>query len=279
MSAIPPWVDPLYLVAEAGALISQTSNVRRIFGVPIHAATTAQTIELCNNSIQTQERLVIGVVNAAKIVRMQKQPPLRKAVLGADLVLADGMSVVWASRILGQPLPERVAGIDLFYSLLDLANIHNYRVYLLGAEQSVLDKVIECINEKYANVGIAGSQNGYFKEEESAEVAENIRKSNADILFVAITSPKKEVFLEAYGDMLDVPVCHGVGGTFDIMAGKVKRAPEIWQRLGIEWLYRTLQEPKRMWKRYLVTNSQFLWMLLIELTRKVRKPSHRAGKS
>ena len=247
--------------------------------MPIHAATTAQTIELCNNSIQSQERLVIGVVNAAKIVRMQKQPPLREAVLGADLVLADGMSVVWASRILGQPLPERVAGIDLFYSLLDLANKHNYCVYLLGAEQNVLDKVIQRINEKYPNVGIAGSQNGYFTDQEAATVAENIRNSNADILFVAITSPKKEVFLEAFGDNLNVPVCHGVGGTFDIMAGKVKRAPEFWQRMGLEWLYRTLQEPKRMWKRYLVTNSQFLWMLLVELTRKVHKPSAKESKS
>ena len=272
-------MDPLHLATEKPTMISQTSNIRQIFGVPIHATTAAQTIELCNSSIQEQERLVIGVVNAAKIVRMQKQPQLRDAVLGADLVLADGMSVVWASRILGQPLPERVAGIDLFYSLLDLANKHNYCVYLLGAEQNVLDKVIERINETYPNVGIAGSQNGYFKEEESAAVAKNIRNSNADILFVAITSPKKEVFLEAYGDNLRVPVCHGVGGTFDIMAGKVKRAPEIWQRLGIEWLYRTFQEPRRMWKRYLVTNTQFLWMLLIELTRKVCKLPAKVSKS
>ena len=96
-------------------MISRASEVRQLFGVPIHAVTTAQTIELCDNAIRAHDRLVIGVVNAAKIVRMQKQMSLREAVLRADLVLADGMSVVWASRILGQPLPERIAGIDLFY--------------------------------------------------------------------------------------------------------------------------------------------------------------------
>ena len=279
MSAVPPWMDPLHLARQARAMIIQTSEVRRIFGVPIHAATTAQTIEMCNNSIQSQDRLVIGVVNAAKIVGMKKQPSLREAVLGADIVLADGMSVVWASRILGQPLPERVAGIDLFYSLLELANKQSYSVYLLGAEQNVLDKVIEQISESYSGVRIAGAQNGYFAEDESATVARNIKDSNADILFVAITSPKKEVFLDAFGETLNVPVCHGVGGTFDIMAGKTKRAPEIWQRTGFEWLYRTLQEPRRMWKRYLVTNSQFLWMLLVEFTKRNRKQYARARES
>ncbi|MCH6547944.1 MAG: WecB/TagA/CpsF family glycosyltransferase [Gemmatimonadetes bacterium] len=121
------------------------------------------------------------------------------------------------------------------------------------------------------NARIAGSQNGYFDEDDAAGIAEDIRSSRADILFVAITSPKKELFLEAYGDRLGVPVCHGVGGTFDIMAGKVKRAPSVWQKTGLEWLYRTFQEPRRLWKRYLVTNSVFIWMVLRELVRKRRK--------
>lgn len=252
-------------------MISRASEVRQLFGVPIHAATTAQAIELCDNAIRAHDRLVIGVVNAAKIVRMQKQMSLREAVLRADLVLADGMSVVWASRILGQPLPERIAGIDLFYSLLDLADRHRYSVYLLGAEQNVLDIVMKRVRESYPNARIAGSQNGYFDEDEAAGIAEDIRFSRADILFVAITSPKKELFLEAYGDRLGVPVCHGVGGTFDIMAGKVKRAPAVWQKTGFEWLYRTFQEPRRLWKRYLVTNSVFIWMVFRELVRRRRK--------
>ncbi len=271
MSAVSPRVDPLRLASEARVLISRASEVRQLFGVPIHAATIAQTIELCDNAIRAHDRLVIGVVNAAKIVRMQKQMSLREAVLRADLVLADGMSVVWASRILGQQLPERIAGIDLFYSLLDLADRQRYSVYLLGAEQNVLDIVMKRVRESYPNARIAGSQNGYFDEDDAAGIAEDIRSSRADILFVAITSPKKELFLETYGDRLEVPVCHGVGGTFDIMAGKVKRAPSVWQKTGLEWLYRTFQEPRRLWKRYLVTNSVFIWMVLRELVRKRRK--------
>ncbi len=252
-------------------MISRVSKVRQLFGVPIHAATTAQTIELCDKSIRAHDRLVIGVVNAAKIVRMRNEIPLREAVLGADIVLADGMSVVWASRILGLPLPERIAGIDLFYSLLDLADRQGYSVYLLGAEQNVLDIVMKRIRESYPHARIAGSRNGYFVEDNAASIAEDIRSSRADILFVAITSPKKELFLDAYGDRFGVPVCHGVGGTFDIMAGKVKRAPVVWQKTGFEWLYRTFQEPRRLWKRYLVTNSVFIWMVLQELVRKRRK--------
>lgn len=271
MSAVSPRVDPLHLASEARVLISRASEVRQLFGVPIHAATTVQTIELCDNAIRAHDRLVIGVVNAAKIVRMQKQTSLREAVLRADIVLADGMSVVWASRILGQPLPERIAGIDLFYSLLELANRQRYTVYLLGAEQTVLDIVMKRVCESYPNARIVGSQNGYFDEDDAASIAEDIRSSRADILFVAITSPKKELFLEAYGDRLGVPVCHGVGGTFDIVAGKVKRAPSVWQKTGLEWLYRTFQEPRRLWKRYLVTNSVFIWMVLRELVRKRRK--------
>ena len=114
-------------------------------------------------------------------------------------------------------------------------------------------------------VVIAGRQNGYFSEEQQNQVAENIAAAKADVLFVAITSPKKEQFMAKWGDVMQVPVVHGVGGSFDVFAGKVKRAPLIWQKLGMEWLYRVLQEPGRLWKRYLVTNTLFIGMLLKEI--------------
>jgi len=235
--------------------------VRDILNVPIHAATRAETVEACNRAVAADVYLLIGVINVAKLVAMQKNVDLREAVGDADLVVADGMGVVWASRILGQPLPERVAGIDLFLDLVDLAERAKYSIYFLGAEQSVLDECTRRILVAHPDLKIAGSRNGYFDESESAQVASDIAMSEADILFVGMTSPFKEQFLARFGDTLGVSVCHGVGGSFDVVAGKVKRAPERWQRWGAEWLYRLIQEPRRMWKRYLTSNSMFVWLV------------------
>jgi N-acetylglucosaminyldiphosphoundecaprenol N-acetyl-beta-D-mannosaminyltransferase len=167
-------------------------------------------------------------------------------------------------------VPERIAGIDLFTSLLELADRQRYAVYFLGAEQAVLDEVVRRTRADHPGMRIAGARNGYFDDAEAESVARAIREARPDILFVGITSPKKEVFLSRWHDWMDVPVCHGVGGSFDVIAGKTKRAPRLWQRMGMEWFYRTLQEPRRLWKRYLVTNSIFLWMVASELARSHR---------
>lgn len=246
---------------------SSTLEVKLLFGIPIHAATIQQAVERCERAILTRERLLVGVVNAAKLVNMRRQAQLRQAVLDADLVLADGVSVVWASRLLRRSLPERVAGIDLFEHLLRLGNQKHYSVFFLGAEQAVLDEVVRRARARYPHLRIAGYRNGYFKDDEAPSIAEAIRSARPDILFVGITSPHKEEFLAQFGPMMNVPVCHGVGGSFDVMAGRVKRAPLLWQRCGCEWLYRVLQEPRRLWKRYLITNSIFMWMVLRELLR------------
>jgi N-acetylglucosaminyldiphosphoundecaprenol N-acetyl-beta-D-mannosaminyltransferase len=238
--------------------------LRRLFGVGVHAVTMDQALGICRRAVQTRRHLNIGVVNAAKIVAMRRSPLLFDAVAGADLVLADGMAVVWAAKILRQPLPGRVTGIDLFERLLRLANECRYGIYFLGATQQVLDEVLRRVGRDHPHLRIAGSRNGYFSEDQAAGVAEDIRRSRADMLFVAMTSPKKELFLGRFGRRLDVAVCHGVGGSFDVLAGKVSRAPHAWQALGLEWLYRVLQEPRRMWKRYLVTNVQFASLLLHE---------------
>ncbi len=238
--------------------------VRRLLGVDVHAVTMEQTLAICRRAIETHSHLNIGVVNAAKIVAMRRDRHLHEAVAGSDLVLADGMAVVWAGKLLRQPLPGRVAGIDLFEQLLGLANQHRYGVYFLGATQEILNEVVQRVQRKYPHLRIAGSRNGYFPDDQAGGVADEIKNSRADLLFVAMTSPKKELFLDRFGDHLGVAICHGVGGSFDVLAGKVRRAPRIWQRLGLEWLYRVIQEPRRMWKRYLVTNVQFLGLLLEE---------------
>jgi N-acetylglucosaminyldiphosphoundecaprenol N-acetyl-beta-D-mannosaminyltransferase len=239
--------------------------VRQLFGIPIHALTMAQTIAHCDQTIRLQRRLMIGVVNAAKVVNMRRTPILGQAVLQSDLVLADGMAIVWASRILRQPLPERVAGIDLFERLLQLANERNYSIYLLGATQDVMDRLLDRITTQYPKLRIAGSRNGYFDGAQAEQIALQIKELHPDMLFLGMTSPKKEIFLAQWAGLLDVAVCHGVGGSFDVLSGQVKRAPAVWQRLGLEWLYRVVQEPRRMWRRYLVTNSIFICLLLREI--------------
>jgi len=209
--------------------------------------------------------MLIGVVNASKVVHLRHDPLLRDSLLECDMIVADGQSVVWASRLVHQPLPERVAGCDLFESLLAVAHRDGRSVYLLGAKPEVLRLLEARIQERFPGLRMAGSRDGYFKDSESADVAAEIRESNADMLFLGITSPKKEIFLGTYGDSLGVPVMHGVGGSFDVLAGITKRAPERWQRMGLEWAYRTLQEPRRMWKRYLTTNTQFMVLLAREI--------------
>jgi len=244
-----------------------THTTRELFGVPVAAITMDTTLGLVEEAVVTRRPLQIGVVNAAKLVNIQRDTELRADVLSSDLVLADGMAVVWASRLLGRGLPERVTGIDLMMGMLTRANAAGYRVYCLGATPEVLGGVLGRIKREYPGIAIAGSHHGYFKETEEGAVAAHIEAARPDILLIAMTSPRKERFLSRWSRQLAVPVCHGVGGSFDVFAGYVQRAPERWQRMGLEWLYRIKQEPRRLWKRYFTTNSAFVAMVAGALLR------------
>jgi N-acetylglucosaminyldiphosphoundecaprenol N-acetyl-beta-D-mannosaminyltransferase len=236
-----------------------------LFGLPIDPFTLEDTLELAESAIRDNHRLLIGVVNAAKITKLKADPILRDSLLEADVLLADGQSVVWASRLAGRPLPERVAGIDLFESLLASADVHGHRVFLLGARPEVLAGVQAEIARRWPGVVVCGARDGYFTEDEGDAVAEQIRAAAPDMLFLGMTTPKKEIFLGRYGDALGVSVLHGVGGSFDVLAGVTRRAPRLWQRLGMEWAYRMVQEPRRLARRYLVTNLAFVGLLVLEL--------------
>ena len=247
--------------------MSQPSPARDILGVPVDPLTLDQVLDRVSDTIAQRQRLQIGVVNAAKVVNMRRDPALREDVLSSGLILADGIAVVWAARLLGRRLPERVAGIDLMHGMLRRGSTAGWRFYCLGATREVLEKVVERIGSDYPGAVVAGYRDGYFKDAEEEQVAAEIAAARADILLVAMTSPKKEKFLARWSETLGIPVCHGVGGSFDVMAGKVDRAPEAWQRLGLEWLYRVKQEPGRLWRRYLVTNTLFCGMLAREWVR------------
>jgi N-acetylglucosaminyldiphosphoundecaprenol N-acetyl-beta-D-mannosaminyltransferase len=159
-------------------------------------------------------------------------------------------------------LPERVAGIDIMVELLKAADKKHWRVYFLGARPEVLSRLVENVKKDFPGVQIAGYRDGYFTEAQEEDVATTIMNSNADILFVGISPPKKEIVLGRWSQYTNVPVCHGVGGSFDVLAGVTKRAPLWMQKCGLEWFYRVVQEPGRMWKRYLTTNVVFVGLSL-----------------
>ena len=229
-----------------------------VLGIDVFSVRMAQLLNICEEHIDSKKALLLGVVNVAKLVNCHKNVELQRSLMEADIVLADGLPIIWLSRMLGDPLPERVTGIDIMYELLKEANKKHYRVYFLGAKSDVLQKMIKTIQKDYPGIAVAGYRDGYFDKDEEQDVAKNIKDSHADILFVGISSPKKENFLKNWLNFIDVPICHGVGGSFDILAGVTNRAPIWMQKCGLEWLYRVIQEPRMMWKRYLITNMIFI---------------------
>ncbi len=222
---------------------------------------TLQTIEEFIRSGQPHQHVV---VNVDKLVKASRDQELRQIINDCALVNVDGMPVVWASRLLGKPLKERVAGVDLFESLMRRSAEKGWRVFLLGAREEVISGVKQIYQQKYPGLIVAGYRNGYWKPEEEAGVVEQIRSAKADLLFVAISSPKKEQFLGRYQAEMKIPFAMGVGGTFDVAVGKVKRAPIWMQKVGLEWFYRFLQEPRRMFRRYFIEDMAFFWLLLKE---------------
>jgi N-acetylglucosaminyldiphosphoundecaprenol N-acetyl-beta-D-mannosaminyltransferase len=241
----------------------------KIFGFSLHPWTMNDSVGEIERRLELGQFTQHSVVNAAKLVNMMEDAELRRSVESSDIVNIDGMGVVWGGRLLGLDIPERVTGIDLFYRLLDLSRRKSYPVYFLGASDEVAKKVVENTARDFPGLNIAGHHHGYFWENE-LKVVELIKRSGAKLLFVAINSPKKENFINRWKTELGVDFVMGVGGTFDVVAGKTKRAPIWMQNAGIEWFYRVMQEPGRMWKRYLRTNIRFGYLLIREKCSKTR---------
>ncbi|MCH9698053.1 MAG: WecB/TagA/CpsF family glycosyltransferase [Gammaproteobacteria bacterium] len=231
-----------------------------LLDIPMHVATMQETLNQIDQRLNKQQFTQHVVINVAKLVNMRKDDHLRSSVEACDIINIDGMGIVWGARLLGHSISERVAGIDLFHELLELAAHKDYPVYFLGATQDILDQAVGAAKDAHPKLKLAGYHHGYFWNDE-ASVVEKIHASGAKMLFVAITSPKKENFINTWKDQLGVDFVMGVGGTFDILAGKTRRSPKWMQNCGLEWLFRVLQEPERMWKRYLITNSVFAWLL------------------
>jgi N-acetylglucosaminyldiphosphoundecaprenol N-acetyl-beta-D-mannosaminyltransferase len=238
-----------------------------ILGCPIDAITLEETVTRVEQAIAARATCQHVSINAAKLVKFQSDEVLRDAVLGCELITADGQSVVWASRLLGQPLPERVTGIDLMHALFEAARLRGHRVYLLGAREQVLERAAAEVQSSYAGISIVGRHHGYFGPDEEPEIVSSIAEAHADMLFVALETPAKELFLARNRERLGIPFVMGVGGAFDVLAGLRRRAPGWMRRAGLEWLYRLAQDPRRLAARYVVGNSRFIWLVVRERVR------------
>ncbi len=233
------------------------NTVPSYFGLKIYTDTQKSAISTIQQNIETKTPTFIACLNVYKMSYAFRMPGFSKILSKANMLITDGVSVLLTARLLGCPVKERITGVQLFCDLLEVAHQHRYRIFFLGSQEAVLQKVLDKIRAEYPNLIVAGYQNGFFEDE--AAIADRIRESNSDILFVAMGSPKQELFMEQYADRLGVPIRMGVGGSFDVFSGLTPRAPLLSQKLGLEWLYRCVVEPKKYLRRYSQTIPIFLY--------------------
>jgi len=238
------------------------NNRKRIkfSGVRIDNLTMQEVINKIEKLIKEKKSSYIVTPNAAHIVLLQKDKEFKEVYKHASLVLCDSMPLFWATKILGFPLKQRITGTDLLFSLSKLSLRKNYKIFFLGAKEQIIEKASENLQHKFPNLQIAGIHNGYFSD--NNKTIEKINKVKPDMLFIGMGFPKQEKWIHKYIDQIDTKVIICIGGVFDVVAGKTKRAPMWMQKCGLEWFFRVCQEPRRLWKRYLISNTIFIWLVL-----------------
>ena len=236
----------------------------RFLNTVIDVLDTDETVKLVEKYVQTKTALHLMGVNADKVNEINENEIMKRIVNSCGIINADGASIVMASRYLKKPLPERVAGIDLMEQLIRLSEAKGYTVYLLGAKQVVVAKTAEVLVEKYPKLRIIGFRNGYFQKSECHEISNELKEKKPDFVFVGITSQIKEYLIEYLQNDGNNSVFMGVGGSFDVISGMIPRAPLWMQKANLEWLFRVIQEPKRLFKRYFFGNLQFIMSVIKE---------------
>jgi len=232
-------------------------------------ASVDQCIAWCNGPRVAH---TVVTLNAALLCMMRRDEELRAACRGGDLIVADGVPVVATSRLAGVPLPERVAGVDLTARLLTEGAARGLSVYFLGARPEVVRSLADYCARNHPGLKVAGWRDGYFSVADHASIVAEIAALEPHMLFVGMPSPFKETWCQRHRDALGVPVIMGVGGTFDVLTGYVRRAPRALQVVGMEWSWRLAMEPRKMWKRYLHTNTEFLGLAACEIFRLRARP-------
>ena len=238
-----------------------------VMGAPVDPWTMVQTVAATDALIKDGRFAHLIGVNADKLLQMRDDAEMDACVRRCEVVNADGASMVMAANKLGVSLPERVAGIDLMWELCALAEHEGHRVYLLGAKAEVVEKTAAVLADKYPDMTICGYRDGYFGNDEFDAVIAQVEETKPDIVFVGITSPKKERLIERFRELGAKGAFVGVGGSFDVVSGNILRAPMWMQRANLEWLFRMVQEPKRLVKRYVVGNTRFYLLLRKEAKR------------
>lgn len=239
-----------------------------VWGIKINPLRKADIVSLIDDHLTNKDGVMhLTGVNPETISQAQTNTELLKAINSSDLVNIDNMLVTTCLRLLGYKIPERAACPDIFELLLELSNRKGYTVYFLGAREEILVTMIEKISHKYPTINIAGSRNGYFKTEDEARIVEVIRSAGPDMLFIALPTPQKELFINRNKDRLGTRFAFGVGGAFDVQAEKVVRAPEWMRSIGLEGIHRALQNPSDYGKRYLKYYLPFLKLFFKELVK------------
>jgi len=221
---------------------------------------------LLNNS--NKKPVFIVTPNVDFIVRADKDKNFKKIINNADYSLCDSAIVYFISSFLKKKLKSKITGYDAMELLLKQANLNNSKIFLLGSRDDILNDAGQNIIIKYNNIKIAGKQNGYFDLNDSGNIVKEINRSSADYLFVGMGSPKQEIWVNKFKDKLNVKFVICVGGLFDIYSGKVKRAPQLFQNIGMEWFWRFLKEPRRLWRRYFIEDLPFFIIFFKQLLSK-----------
>ncbi len=248
-----------------------TIKAVRILGVRVDRVTMTDALKLIEEFISDDKKHQICVPNVWTTVLAQKDAAFRSIYRSSSLSVPDGLPLVWASRLYGKPIEERVTGTDLFLQCAVIAAQKGYTFYFLGATESTLNAMTAKLKREYPTLNIAGSFSppfsDEFNQEETNKIIDMVNRTKPDILWVGLTAPKQEKWIHQNLERLDVQIAVGIGAAFDFLSGRVRRAPLWVQKIGLEWFDRVLQEPKRLWKRYLVGNSLFVWFVIREFFR------------
>lgn len=218
-----------------------------VLGIEFEHTTKSETIHTLEKRIKDNKKTFIVTANPEIVMYAQRDQQYQKIVQSADYIIPDGIGIIMGAKLLKNPLPERIPGFELMKDLLTIAGKQQLRVFFLGARENVLNKAIDNVKHDYPGIQIAGSHHGFFNEEDP-EVAKMVQESNPDMVFVALGFPRQERWISNNAHLFQKGLFMGVGGSFDVLSGTVKRAPALWRKLNIEWLYRLIKQPQR-WKR------------------------------
>jgi N-acetylglucosaminyldiphosphoundecaprenol N-acetyl-beta-D-mannosaminyltransferase len=234
-------------------------SFRRVefLGLPLDLTDDSQALHVCETIVRERVPRQVVAINANKVALFKQHRALQAVVRSSALNYIDGASLTLAGYLFGERFPKKVPGVWLAEQLIALASRKGLRPYFLGAQDWVLERAIASYRNRFPGLAVAGYRHGYFRPEDETGIVTTIRDARPEMLFVGFGSPQKELWIDRHLEALDVPLCVGVGGSFDVAAGLYTRSPRWMADLGLEWVHRVRQEPRRMWKRYLVTNLQF----------------------